>query len=132
MRKIDAPLPADSFDVLMTKLEAFGDYFEHLATTDEQRELAAEFNAFVREIIEATHTHDEEAGRLSPDSEKAEFQKQHGHETLADLFRELREDEMAGKREDAHCYRRDAFKNILDGTTEVAVADKGKDEGIER
>ena len=50
----------------------------------------------------------------------------------AALFKEIREDEVAGKREDAHWYGREAFQKILDGTTEAAAAEKGKDRGIER
>lgn len=51
---------------------------------------------------------------------------------LAALFKEIREDEAAGKREDAHWYGKEAFQKILDGTTEAAAAEKDKDKGIER
>lgn len=89
MRKIDELLMADTFDATITKLEAFGDYFEHLATTGKQRELAREFNAFVGELIQL----------MLPQSAKL-----HGHETWSDVFKEMRGDEAAGKHEDAHWY----------------------------
>lgn len=50
----------------------------------------------------------------------------------AALFKEIRKDEAAGKREDAHWYGREAFQKILDGTTEAAAVEKGKAQGIER
>ena len=50
----------------------------------------------------------------------------------AALFKEIREDEAAGKREDAHWYGKEAFQKILDGPTEAAAVEKGKDKGIER
>ncbi len=50
----------------------------------------------------------------------------------AALFKEIREDEAAGKREDAHWYGKEAFQKILDGTTEAPAAEKGKNKGIER
>jgi hypothetical protein len=53
-------------------------------------------------------------------------------EELAALFKEIREDEAAAKREDAHWHGSGAFKNILDGKAETPVAEKTKDKGIER
>ena len=50
----------------------------------------------------------------------------------AALFKEIREDEVAGKREDAHWYGKEAFQKILDGKTEAAAAEKGKDKDIKR
>jgi len=135
MRKINALLIADTFDVVMTKLEAFGDHFEHLATTAEQRQLAVEFNAFVGEIIQLMLSPGEEAGRrFAPEDEKEAFKREHGHETLAGLFAEIRADEAAAKREDAHGYGygKEALREILGGTTGDAAAEKGKGHGIER
>ena len=132
MKKIDALLVADTFEMVLTKLEAFGDHFEHLATTADQRKLATEFNAFVGEIIQAMSPRGEEmGGRLSSDTEKEAFRKLHGHETAFDLFKEIREDEAAGKREDAHWYGKQAFHKILDGKTEALPTEKEKDRGIE-
>ena len=133
MRKSGEPMLADSFDAVTTKLEAFADHFEHLATTTAQRELAAEFSAFVGEIIQAMFSPGEPMGsRLAPLAEKEAFQKLHGHETWSDLFKEIRADEAAGKRDDAHCYGREAFRKILDGKTEAPAVVKGKDRDIER
>jgi predicted amidohydrolase YtcJ len=53
-------------------------------------------------------------------------------EELAALFKEIREDEAAAKREDAHCYGTEAFKNILDAKEQAPAAEKTKDKGIER
>ncbi len=50
----------------------------------------------------------------------------------AALFKEMRADEEAAKREDAHWYGKEAFQQILDGKTEAPAAEKGKDKGIER
>jgi hypothetical protein len=53
-------------------------------------------------------------------------------EELAALFREIREDEAARKREDAQRYGSEAFKNILDGKAKAPAAEEAKDKGIER
>ena len=56
-------------------------------------------------------------------SEKSKYEK---------LFEEWRDDYAAGKREDAHRYRKEALQKILGGTTEAAAVEKGNDKGIER
>jgi hypothetical protein len=132
MRKFDALLLADTFEAFMTKLEAFGDHFERLATTVEQHELSAQFNAFVGEIIHATISPGKESGHLVPDTEYEAFLKQHGHESFSSLLAEIRADEAAAKQEDAQWYGREAFKKILDGPMEVASTEMAKDKGIER
>ena len=48
------------------------------------------------------------------------------------LMKEVREDEAAGKREDAHWYGKDTIQKLLDGTTKTPAAEKSKDEEIER
>ena len=48
------------------------------------------------------------------------------------LMKEVREDEAAGKREDAHWYGKDTFQKLLDGTTKAPAAEKSKDKEIER
>jgi hypothetical protein len=53
-------------------------------------------------------------------------------EELAALFKEIQADESAAKREDAHWYGREAFKNILDAKEQAPAAEKTKDKGIER
>lgn len=53
-------------------------------------------------------------------------------EELTALFKEIRADEAAAKREDAHFYGKEAFQRILDAKTEAPAAEKGKDRGIER
>jgi hypothetical protein len=133
MRKIDALLIADTFEVYATKLEAFADHFEHLATTAEQRELAAQFNAFARELIQEFFFSGKEADRQPvPTTEEELPWREHGHESLAGLFEEIRADEVAGKREGAHWYGRNAFKAILNGKTETPATEMSKDNGIER
>jgi hypothetical protein len=47
------------------------------------------------------------------------------------LFEELRADEAAGKREDAHWYGKDTYQKILDSKT-LAAAEKEETKGIER
>jgi hypothetical protein len=56
----------------------------------------------------------------------------HTAEELAALFKEIRADEAAAKREDAHWYGREAFRNILDAKADAPAAEKTKDKGIER
>jgi hypothetical protein len=132
MRKIDLLL-ADSFDAMISKLEAFGDQFAHLATTADQRNLAAQFNAFVGEIIqELSPPGIQRDGHLAPATEMESFLRLHGHETLSGLFAEIRADEAAAKQEDAHWYGKEALKKILDGKTEAPAAEMAKDHGIER
>jgi len=60
--------------------------------------------------------------------------KEHGHLTLAALFQQLRDDEAAAKRDDAHWYGKEAFQQILGGKPEAQPAGKAKeqDQGIER
>jgi hypothetical protein len=53
-------------------------------------------------------------------------------EKLAALFKEMREDEAAGKREDAHRYCKEDLQKLLDGKTKAPAAEKGKDRGMER
>ena len=53
-------------------------------------------------------------------------------EEQAALFKEMRADYAAGKREDAHGPASEAFQRILDGKAPAPVAGKGKDNGIER
>lgn len=133
MRKLIELMLADTFDSVATKLEAFADHFEHLATTKEQRELAAEFSVFVGEFTRATISPDEPVGStLAPPAEKEAFRKLHGHENCSELFKEIQADEAAGKRDDAHCYGREAFRMILDGNTEAPALVKGKDRDMER
>ena len=132
MGKPGEVMVADTFDSVATKLEAFADHFEHLATTAAQRELAAMFSTFVGEIIQAMFSPGEPMGsRLAPLAEKEAFQKLHGHETGLDLFEEIRADEAAGKRDDAHSYGREVLREILRGEEAPAVV-KDKDTGIER
>ncbi len=121
-----------SADTLVAKLQAFGDQFEHLATTEDQRKLAAQFNAFVGDVKQAMLSASNESERLETAPEAESFQKQYGHLTLAGLFAEIRADEEAGKREDAHWYGTDVFKQIRGGRTETPTAEKGKDKDIER
>ncbi len=119
----------------MTKLEAFGDHFERLATTAEQRELALEFKAFVGEFIRAVIPRgDEIRSFLALDGEEESLRQLHGHDTLSGLFKEIRADEAAGKREDAHGYGygKEAFLKVIEGKTEVPAAEKVNDRGIER
>jgi hypothetical protein len=133
VRKIDELLLADSREIFVAKLEAFADHFEHLATTTEQRDLAAEFNRFVAEYIRGAYPHIEEMNhRPSSTDEEKPFWKEHGHESLSGLFEEIRADEAAATREDAHWYGREAFKKILDGKTEIPAAEMAKDIEIER
>jgi hypothetical protein len=131
MRKIDKQLVTHVLDGLLTKLEAFGEQFLNLATTADQRDLAAEFNAFVEEMMQAMLYHGNETGCVAPDPEEQAFHKQHGHETLAGLFAEIRGDEAAGKREDAHWYGRLSLKTMLNNKTETPAAEKGNDKEIE-
>ena len=53
-------------------------------------------------------------------------------EELAALFKEIRADEAAAKREDAHWYGRETFQEILNGKMKAPAVEKGKDNGIER
>jgi hypothetical protein len=45
----------------------------------------------------------------------------------AALFREIRNGGLAGKREDAHLYGKEAYQKILGGTSEAVVTEKRKD-----
>jgi hypothetical protein len=53
-------------------------------------------------------------------------------EEAAALFKEMRADYAAAKREDAHSDPKETFQKILDGKAEAPAAEKGKDKGIER
>jgi hypothetical protein len=120
-------------DALMTKLEAFGNQFEQLATTADQRSLAAQFNAFVAELSQEFDVPGKETDRhLAPLTGQELFLKEHGHESFSALFEEIRADEAAAKREDAHWYGKETFKKILEGKTEIPAAEMAKDTGIER
>lgn len=133
MRKIDALLTADTFEVYATKLEAFADHFEHLATTSEQRELATQFNAFVRELIQEFFFPGKATDHPPvPATGKEPFWEEHGHDSLSGLLGEISADEVAGKHEDAHWYGREAFKAILDGKTETHAVETVKVNRIER
>lgn len=132
MQKIDKPLVPHALGGLLTKLEAFGEQFLNLATTADQRNLAAEFNAFVEEKMKAMLSHENETERFASDPEEQPFHKQHGHESLAGLFAEIRGDEEAGKREGAHWYGSLSLKTMLHGKTETPAAEKGNDKEIER
>lgn len=132
MRKIDLLL-ADIFDGLTSKLEAFAHQFGQTATTADQRKLAGEFQAFVGEIIQEIAPPGERMdAHLAPATEMESLLRLHGHETLSGLFEEMRSDEAAGKREDAHWYGKEAFKKILDGKSETPPSAIAKDQGIER
>ncbi len=132
MRKIDPRLFAVLVDHLLTKLEAFSEQFLTLAATADQRNLATEFNAFVEEVIQALLSPGIETGHLAPAAEKEAFANQHGHESLAGLRDEIRADEAAAKREDAHCYGKLSLKTLRSDRTERPVAENGNDKDIER
>ena len=55
-------------------------------------------------------------------------------EELAALFKEIRADTAAGKRENAHGTpaEKEAFQKILDGKTKAAGLTKTQENGIER
>ena len=132
MRKLETKTIKKIFDKVLTKLEAFGEDFLYLATTDDQRDLAVGFNDYVEEIIQALQVPSIENEHLAPTPEEQAFHKQQGHETLADLFAELRADEAAAKREDAHWYGRLSLKALMSGWTEAPATEKGNDKDIER
>jgi hypothetical protein len=48
------------------------------------------------------------------------------------LFEEIRADEAAAKREDAHWYGKLTYRETLDEKAVTPAAEKGKDQGIER
>jgi len=52
-------------------------------------------------------------------------------EELAEIFKEIRADEEAAKREHAHQREKEAFQEILSGKTKAPAVEKGKDRGIE-
>jgi len=117
----------------MTKLEAFGNQFEQLATTADQRNLAAQFNAFIGELSQEFNTPGKETDRhLAPVTGQELFLKEHGHESFSALLEEIQADGAAAKREDAHWYGKETFKKILEGKTEFPAAEIAKDMGIER
>jgi hypothetical protein len=132
MRKKDLLL-ADTFDALISKLEAFADQFDRLAKTTDQRKLADQFNVFVGEIIQDLSSPGEQrGGDLSDSTEMDDTLRRHGHETLAGLFAEIRADEAAGKHEDAHYYPTESLKTLLVGKAEIPAVERGKDKDIER
>jgi hypothetical protein len=51
---------------------------------------------------------------------------------LAALFKEMRSDEAAAKREDAHWYGNESIRKSLNAKAEAPAAEKGKDRDIER
>jgi hypothetical protein len=53
-------------------------------------------------------------------------------EGLTALFKEIRADEAATKREDAHWYGKEALEKILDGKKKDPALEKGKDKDFER
>ena len=132
MRKIELLL-ANTFDALISKLEAFGSQIMHLVTTADQPELPAKLNSFVGEIIQEL---DPPAKRgddhLASATETECFLRMHGHESFQDLFSEIRVDEAAGKCEEAHWYGKEAFKKILDGKIETPAAEMANGNEIER
>jgi hypothetical protein len=70
---------------------------------------------------------------LSAESTEHEDEEVLSCEKLAVLFKEIRADEAAGKREGAHRYGEEAFQKILDGKTKApTAAEKSKDKEIER
>jgi hypothetical protein len=132
MRKNELLL-ANTFDALISKLEAFGSQIKHLVTTADQQNPAAKFNAFVGEIIQELDPPAERGdGHLAPATEMEFFLRMHGHESLQDLFSEIRVDEAAGKCEDAHWYGKEAFKKMLDGKIETPAAEMANGNEIER
>jgi hypothetical protein len=68
---------------------------------------------------------------LNAESSEREIEVMLTAEEQSALFKEMREDEAARKREDAHGHGREAFEKILDGKTKLP-AEKGNDQGIER
>ncbi len=72
----------------------------------------------VSELLNVVHEHENEAWPTASE-QKA-------------LFAEIRADEAAGKREDAHLYSMEAFEKIFDMKAEAPAVEKGKDKGIER
>jgi hypothetical protein len=133
MRKIDAMLVADTFDVLMTKLEAFADHFEHLATTAEQRELAVEFHAFVGELVQEIFLPGEEMDRhLTAAIGQELVSALHGHETMAGLYAEIQADEAARIGVTAEWYGKESLKSIRAGSRETPASEPALDHGIER
>jgi hypothetical protein len=132
MRNIGALLLADTIDVFITKLEAFADHFEYLASSEDQRELASRFKAFVEATIQSLLSPGMEMGHPAPNPEEKAIHKQHGHETLAGLFAEIRADEAAGKLEDAHWYGKLSLKEMRSGLAETPAGEKSNDKSIEK
>ena len=132
MGKTETLLLVDAFDALMAKLEAFGDQFEHLAKTADQRELAGKFNAFLEKMMHEIYSPGELTGHGNDSASEEDLSTTHGHATLSELFKEIRMDEEAGKREDAHWYGREAFKKILDGQSDILLVELSHAKGIER
>jgi hypothetical protein len=130
MQKIDLLL-ADSLEPLISKLATFGNRFERLATTADQRTLSAQFNAFVGEIIQELSPPERDT-HTAPGTQMEYFRRIHGHESLADLLAEIRMDEAAAKREDAHWSGKESFKKTQEDRTETSAAVIAKDKGIER
>jgi hypothetical protein len=61
---------------------------------------------------------------------EGENERWHTAAEQAALFKEIRTDEAAGKREDAHWYAMEAFKNVLGRKAEIPITEKEKDKGI--
>lgn len=60
--------------------------------------------------------------------------KEHGHETLADLFKEMQADYAAAKIRDEQPVGKEAFQKLLDGKAQPAVDKPApqQNRGIER
>lgn len=133
MRKIGAVLSAGQLEELRTKLEAFRDRFDHLATTTQLRELATEFNIFVGAFLQEFYPQIDKLDLQAVHrTEEKPFWKESGHESLTSLFAEIRADAESGKREDSHRSGKESLKDILSGMTETPAAEMTKDTGIER
>ena len=57
--------------------------------------------------------------------------QEHGHATLAGLFAEMRADEAAGKREEAHMVRMGDMRQLLGGKAEEPDKTHDRDLGME-
>jgi rubrerythrin len=53
------------------------------------------------------------------------YAKEHGHTTLAELFAEIRRDEAAAKKEDAHWYGREVFGEGKEAEAKEPEQDRG-------
>ncbi len=131
MEKMDELQVPGAFDLSTTKPEAFADHFEHPATTKEQRNVAALSNVCVEETIPAIISTDERE-RFGPAQGVKAYCELHGHETLSGLFAEIRADEAAAKREDAHWYGKITLQDLRNEKTKTQAAENDKDRGNDR